>query len=283
MAEDNPLQRVLQSTQTAIMGVLNLTPDSFSDGGRYTQLEEALKHTRQMVSDGVDIIDIGGESTRPGAKEVSVDEELDRVIPVLQAVRDEFPEVAVSVDTSKPEVMSEALQCGAHMINDVNALQVEGAIELIAKSNAYVCLMHMQGQPRIMQNNPEYNDVVSEVGDFLAVRANECIKQGVNENRIVLDPGIGFGKTLEHNLALLSALPKLTKLKYPVLIGVSRKSMIQHALGREVEERLAASVALAVQAAANGAKIIRVHDVRETSDAISITEMVNDFATSDLI
>lgn len=275
MVTENLIESVLSSTQAAVMGVLNLTPDSFSDGGRFTTVELALKHARQMVQDGVDIIDIGGESTRPGAADVSVNEELQRVIPVLQAIRNELPDVAVSVDTSKVEVMERALAEGAHMINDVNALQAEGAKELLAQSNAHVCLMHMKGKPRTMQQSPKYDDVVSEVYGFLQQQADDCIEAGISSKRIVLDPGIGFGKTLDHNLALLSALTKLVQMQYPVLVGVSRKSLIQHALDRDVDQRLAASLGLAVQATLKGAKILRVHDVRETYDAIRIVEMVN--------
>ena len=277
MNTHNLLQDVLEGTQTAIMGVLNLTPDSFSDGGCFVETDLALEHAVNMVQHGAQIIDLGGESTRPGAQDVSVDEELQRVIPVLQALRQELPDIAISVDTSKPQVMNEALMSGVHMINDVNALQAEGAVDLLSASNAFVCLMHMQGQPRTMQHNPEYHNVVSEVCDFLSGRADVCIQAGIDAKRIILDPGIGFGKTLEHNLALLASLPELNALSHQVLIGVSRKSLIQKALGREVDERLAASIGLAVQAALNGAKVLRVHDVQETHDAIRIVEMVNKY------
>lgn len=278
MSTSNPLHTVLKSTQTVIMGVLNLTPDSFSDGGRFTTVELAVKHAKGMLQDGADIIDVGGESTRPGAQKVSIEEELERVIPVLKALRQELPEVPISIDTSKPGVMREALKAGAHMINDVNALQSKESLEVVASSNAYVCLMHKQGDANTMQQNPVYKDVISEVCNFLSKRANACLQVGVDASRIILDPGIGFGKTLEHNLTLLSAMPELLKMQYPILIGVSRKSLIQHALGREVGERLAASIALTVQAALKGAKILRVHDVRETYDAIRIVEMVDNAA-----
>ncbi|MFO8153022.1 dihydropteroate synthase [Thioalkalivibrio sp.] len=253
-----------------VMGVLNVTPDSFSDGGRHAGMESALAHARGMVASGAGIIDVGGESTRPGAGPVPLQEELDRVIPVLERLRREL-DVVLSIDTSKPAVMQAALDAGAGMINDVNGLRAPGAMEVVASGTAAVCVMHMQGQPRSMQERPHYADVVAEVADFLVGQAQALVSGGVARERIVLDPGFGFGKALEHNLALFRSLPALAALGYPLLVGVSRKSMIGALLGgRPVTERLAGSVTAAVLAARAGARILRVHDVRETVDALMI-------------
>ncbi len=259
-----PLDRPL------IMGVLNVTPDSFSDGGRFAGRESAIAHARRLVADGADIIDVGGESTRPGAEPVPLDEELERVIPVIAALHTEV-DVAVSVDTSKPEVMRAAVAAGAGMINDVNGLRAPGAMDVAAGSGAAVCVMHMQGSPRSMQKQPQYRDVVAEVVAFLSGQTEALLARGVASDRIVLDPGFGFGKTLEHNIALFRGLSALAALGYPVLVGVSRKSLIGSLLGnRPVTDRLMGSVAAAMLAAHAGASILRVHDVRETADSLAI-------------
>lgn len=256
------------------MGIVNVTPDSFSDGGRFNSVDAAVEHGLQLVEEGADILDIGGESTRPGAETVTVEQELDRVIPVIEKLvqQNDSP---ISIDTSKPQVMQAAIAAGAAMVNDVRALQTSGAIESVADSAVYVCLMHMQQQPQTMQQNPSYKNVVQEVVEFLKQRSQICEKHGISRDRIIVDPGIGFGKTIEHNLALLKAVPELAEqTDSEVLIGVSRKSMIDHLLNREVDQRMAASVGLAVQAALNGAKIVRVHDVRASFDAIRCVEAV---------
>lgn len=252
-----------------IMGVLNVTPDSFSDGGLWTDPERALRHAVDMVDEGADIIDVGGESTRPGAEDVSTEQELDRVIPLIERLARQI-EAPISIDTSKPVVMREAVAAGAGMINDVYALRREGALEAAASLRVPVCLMHMQGEPRDMQNDPRYSDVVGEVRDFLAGRAQACLDAGIAADRIVVDPGFGFGKSLEHNLELLRGLPKFTLLGYPVLAGLSRKSMLGTITGRGPGDRVAASVAAALLAVQNGASIVRVHDVAETVGALKI-------------
>lgn len=263
----------LDLSSPVVMGILNLTPDSFSDGGRYTDSDRAIRHALAMVKDGASIIDVGGESTRPGAQAVSVQHELDRVMPVVEALVAELP-VPVSVDTSKPGVMQSAISAGAGMINDVMALRSPGAIEAVRDAGQVaLCLMHMQGEPRTMQQNPVYGDVVSEVRDFLLERAGACEREGVARSRILLDPGFGFGKLLEHNIALLKNIDRLADEEYPLLVGISRKSMIGQLLGdAPVERRLQGSVAAAVIAAMKGANILRVHDVRETVDALKIVE-----------
>ncbi|MEJ2138802.1 MAG: dihydropteroate synthase [Gammaproteobacteria bacterium] len=258
-----------QHSEPLVMGILNVTPDSFSDGGRYVSVEAALLRARAMLEEGADIIDVGGESTRPGADSVTVDEELARVIPVIEALR-RATEAPVSVDTSKPEVMRAAAAAGASMINDVRALQADGAPELLAELGLPVCLMHMQGEPRSMQAKPHYDDVVREVLDFLLKRAQVCMRAGVAAERIVLDPGFGFGKTLEHNLALLAGLDRIVEAGYPVLAGLSRKSMIGALLGDPECDRLVGSVALALYAVRKGAYIVRVHDVRQTRQALRV-------------
>lgn len=255
------------------MGVLNVTPDSFSDGGAYFDRERALDHARAIWADGADVIDVGGESTRPGANPVSESDELRRVIPLVDTLAREG--MLVSVDTMKPAVMRAALAAGAGMVNDVRALQEPGALETVAAGNAAVCLMHMQGSPRTMQQAPDYRDVAAEVRSFLRARARACEQAGVAEDRIVLDPGFGFGKTVEHNCALLASLPDLVAEGYPVLAGLSRKSMLGSLTGRPVGERLAASIAAALAAIARGAALVRVHDVRETVDAIAVWSAID--------
>ncbi len=258
----------------AVMGILNVTPDSFSDGGRFIGREAALRRVREMITEGAAIIDVGGESTRPGARAVSVDEELARVIPVIEAVRSESDN-PVSIDTSKPEVMREAVAAGASLINDVRALREPGALEAAAALGVPVCLMHMRGEPRTMQQHPHYDDVVGEVLAFLEARVAACEAAGIPRSRLILDPGFGFGKTLEHNLALFRALPRFVATGLPVLVGVSRKSMIGQVLGVPVTERLAGSLALATLAVGFGAAIVRSHDVRETVHAVRMAAVVS--------
>ncbi len=250
------------------MGIVNVTPDSFSDGGKFLGRDQSIAHARKLIEDGADILDVGGESTRPGAAAAGLQEELDRVMPVLEAMRDSG--VPVSIDTQKPEVMKAAIAAGASMINDVNALQAEGAVEICAASKVAVCLMHKQGTPATMQQNPQYDDVVREVKSFLLPRAAACRTAGIAADRIVIDPGFGFGKTVEHNFTLLRELPALADCGYAVLAGYSRKSSLGAITGRPVDERLAASLAAALIAAQNGAKILRVHDVRETVDVLKV-------------
>lgn len=252
-----------------VMGILNLTPDSFSDGGQWTDPDSALRHAIAMVDEGADIVDIGGESTRPGAEPVPLEVEIDRVVPLIERLAGEV-DVTLSIDTSKPEVMKAAIAAGAGMINDVYALRQEGALEAAASLEVPVCLMHMQGEPRVMQQAPCYDDVVVEVRDFLAVRAQSCVEAGIPSGRIIVDPGFGFGKTLEHNLALLKHLPQIVALGYPVLAGLSRKSMLGAITARDTADRVAASVAAALLAVHKGAAIVRVHDVAETVDALKV-------------
>ena len=263
----------LELPDVAVMGVLNVTPDSFSDGGRFNVVDAARRQAARLVEEGADIIDVGGESTRPGSESVAVDEELQRVIPVIEAVLAETGAI-VSVDTTKPEVMREAARVGAGMINDVRALQDPGALEAAADTQCVVCLMHMQGKPRTMQQNPAYDDVVSDVAAFLEERRDACVAGGIDTARLVIDPGFGFGKTVEHNLALLRRLDELSQLGLPVLAGISRKSTLGAITGREVDERMPASIVAAAIAVQNGAKIVRVHDVAPTIDAIRVVQAV---------
>lgn len=265
--------RMLDLSQPRVMGVLNVTPDSFSDGGRFRGRERALARAREMVAEGAAVIDVGGESTRPGAPAVPLQEELDRVIPVVEAIGGALP-VPLSVDTQKPEVMVAAVAAGAGMINDVNALRAPGALEAARRAGVPVCLMHMQGSPRTMQAAPAYGDVLTEVRDFLLERARACQRGGIPRERILLDPGFGFGKTLDHNLQLLRGLTALVETGYPVLVGLSRKSMIGTVLDLPVEQRLAPSLALAVLAVWQGARLVRAHDVRPTAEAIAMAEAV---------
>lgn len=257
-----------------VMGVLNVTPDSFSDGGRNALKTKALLHARQMIHDGADIIDIGGESTRPGAEPVPLQEELDRVMPVLEMLVQEF-DTLISVDTRHTAVMKEAIARGAGMINDVNALQDDGAIALAAETHIPVCLMHMLGQPKTMQMSPNYGDVIQEIYQFLSDRKQACIAGGIDPQRIILDPGFGFGKRFEHNVQLLRELAALKSLECPLLVGMSRKSMIGLMLGgAPVDERLYGSISAAVIALMNGASILRVHDVAETVQALAVYQHV---------
>jgi dihydropteroate synthase len=255
--------------QTRVMGILNTTPDSFFDGGLWADQERALRHAIGMAEAGADIIDVGGESTRPGADEVSLQQEMDRVIPVVESIVRETG-TPVSVDSSKPEIMEAAVHAGASMVNDVYALRREGALEMAVRLEVPVCIMHMQGEPREMQRAPRYDDVVSDVTGFLVERARVCEAAGIPHGRIVIDPGFGFGKTLEHNLELFRAIPRFCETGYPVLVGVSRKTMLGSLTSRPVEELAAASVGAAVLAAQNGAAIVRVHDVAETVDALKV-------------
>ncbi|VAX13942.1 Dihydropteroate synthase [hydrothermal vent metagenome] len=265
--------RSLDLSHPRIMGILNITPDSFSDGGRFFNTDDALRQVEKMLAEGADIIDIGGESTRPGAQTVSVDQELARVIPLIERLRAES-EAFISVDTSKATVMREAVAAGADIINDVCALREHEAVETAAVLQTPVCLMHMQGEPRNMQHQPEYQDVVVEVTAFLEARIDACEKAGIAREQIIIDPGFGFGKTLAHNLALFRQLPDLQSFGLPILVGVSRKSMIDAVLDIPVQERMPASVALAGLAVWLGASIIRTHDVRETFDAVKMCHAV---------
>ena len=265
--------RKLDLSRPAVMGILNVTPDSFSDGGVFLSRENAIAHARRMAEEGADIIDVGGESTRPGAQPVSAQEEMDRVIPVIEALRGKIS-LPISIDTSKPEVMRAAVAAGAGFINDVRALRDEGALEAAASLHVPVCLMHMQGEPRRMQENPRYRDAVSDIGDFLRARLQAAQAAGIPAQRLVIDPGFGFGKTLEHNLELLRGLKKLQSLGAPILAGLSRKSLIGKALGLPVEGRLYASVALALMAVQNGARLVRVHDVGPTVEALRMMQAV---------
>ena len=255
------------------MGILNITPDSFSDGGIFLSPEKAIAQALRMAEEGADIVDVGGESTRPGARSVSVQEELDRVLPVVEALHGRIP-LPISIDTSKPEVMRAAVVAGAGFINDVRALREPGALEAAAQLEVPVCLMHMRGEPRTMQDEPCYADVVGEVRDFLGQRRDACLEAGIPASRLVIDPGFGFGKTLQHNIELLRGLKKLGNLGLPVLAGLSRKSMIGKALGLPVEQRLHASVALALMAVQQGARIVRVHDVGPTVEALRMMQAV---------
>jgi len=255
------------------MGVLNVTPDSFFDGGRYADRQRALDHAHRMLDDGAAIIDIGGESTRPGAAPTAVAEELDRVLPLFEALRADCDArgVPLSVDTRKPAVMRAAIAAGASMVNDIGALRADGALDAVAKSGVAVCLMHMQGEPLTMQKNAAYeDDVVAVVAAFLSERAQACEQAGIARGRIAIDPGFGFGKTLAHNLELLRRLPEIVALGYPVVAGLSRKSTIGTLTGRPVEERGAGSLAAALAVVARGASLVRVHDVRETVDALNV-------------
>lgn len=256
-----------------VMGVLNVTPDSFSDGGRFAGRDDALRQAEAMIAAGAAIIDVGGESTRPGAAAVAEAEECERVVPVIEALRG-VTDCAISVDTSKPAVMRAAVSAGAAMINDVRALRADGALEAAAALGATVCLMHMQGQPRTMQHAPYYDQVTREVGEFLGERREACIAAGIPRGHIVLDPGFGFGKSVAHNVELLANLRQLAALGQPLLVGLSRKSTLGALTGREVDDRLAASIAAAVIAVLNGALIVRVHDVKETVDALKVAQAV---------
>lgn len=259
----------MSGARPLVMGILNVTPDSFSDGGRFFSLDAALSHAEQMIADGVDIIDIGGESSRPGAETLSVDEELRRIMPLLYALRDCGK--PISIDTCKPEVMREVIEAGADMINDINGFRAPGALTAVRESDCALCVMHMLNDPKTMQLQPEYADVVGEVTAFLQEQSNAMMQAGIARDRLCIDPGFGFGKTLDHNLALLKNLSSIGQaVKLPVLAGLSRKSMLGAITGKPVEQRLAASLAAALAAAAQGAAILRVHDVAETIDALAV-------------
>ena len=262
-----------KSTRPLVMGVLNITPDSFSDGGKYNSPEKALEEAKRMVAEGVDILDIGGESSRPGADKVTIEEELKRTIPVIKHLSKEL-NTPVSVDTSKAAVMKAAVDAGAVMINDINALRSPGALEAALESNVIVCLMHMSGSPQTMQTKPQYDDVVSDIIVFLRERANDCVKAGIDPQKLLVDPGFGFGKTMTQNFRVLNELTRFGTLGFPVLAGLSRKSMIGDLLDIPVAQRMSASVVLATLAAERGAAIIRVHDVKETLQAMRLVEAV---------
>jgi len=257
-----------------VMGILNATPDSFSDGGKFRTPKDAIAQAERMIFNGVDIIDIGGESTRPGAEPVSLQEELDRVLPVLEALKD--CGVALSIDTYKAETMRQALNVGADCVNDIWALRQDGAVEAVLENaDCGIVLMHMQRDPQTMQFDPEYEDVIVEVMKFLGERAQFLVQKGVNQNRIAIDPGFGFGKSLEHNLNLLANFGLFSKLTYPVLAGISRKSMLGKIIGKDTDERVSPSIAAAIMAADRGAKIVRVHDVPETVDALKLWDAIH--------
>ncbi len=255
------------------MGIVNVTPDSFSDGGKYFQRDTALAHAHLLIQDGAHILDIGGESTRPGAQPVSVQQELDRIMPVIEGLRD--APLPLSIDTHKPEVMSAALAAGASMVNDIHALQDTQSLATVAKSKAAICLMHMQGTPQTMQQQPHYRDVVAEVLQFLRLRLDACLAAGIARERIVVDPGFGFGKTLAHNLDLLRRFHEFSVLNVPLLAGLSRKSMLGAITGRTTDHRDHASVAAALLAVQRGAHIVRVHDVRATVDTLKVWNAVD--------
>lgn len=270
-------ERVLDLAEIQVMGVLNVTPDSFSDGGQFTTLSSAMARAEQMILQGASIIDVGGESTRPGAAQVSTQEELDRVCPVVEQLVKRF-DVVVSVDTSTPALMSESICLGAGLINDVRAFSREGAVEAVKRSSVALCLMHMQGAPVSMQKSPAYASVVDEVYDFLQSSAADIIAQGVRSDQLLVDPGFGFGKTLQHNMQILNSIDHFSDLGFPVLVGLSRKSMFSEILNKPVDERLFGSLSGAVVAAYQGAKIIRAHDVGETKDAMRVIDVMNQCA-----
>jgi len=262
-------KHVFDLKRPLIMGILNITPDSFSDGGQYLTLDSALKRAHQMIEEGVDIIDIGGESTRPGSDPVSADEELKRITPIIEALKKES-DIAISIDTYKPQVMKAVIDMDVAMINDVYALRQPGAIDIMKESNVGLCLMHMQGTPKTMQVNPQYTNVVSEVKLFLEARVNHLTLEGIDQSRIILDPGFGFGKTFEHNIELLQHLESFQSLKFPLLVGLSRKSFIRKILNSNSDDHLSGSLSAAIFSVIKGAKILRVHDVKETKSALKI-------------
>jgi len=267
-------KHVLSTDRSSVMGILNITPDSFSDGGDFFNFDKAIARAEAMVADGADIIDVGGESTRPGAESVSLQEELDRVIPVIERISKQLA-VAVSVDTSKPDVMRAAVAAGAELVNDVFALRREGAVEAVAELNVAVCLMHMQGEPRSMQEAPEYRELLREIIEFLAARIAVCAAAGIATDKIIVDPGFGFGKNDEHNLQLLANLERLQELQRPLLVGLSRKRTLGNLTGKVADQRVFAGVAAAVIAVRGGANIVRTHDVAATVDALKIADAVN--------
>jgi len=262
--------RTLDLSEPVIMGIVNVTPDSFSDGGQFFNTAAALNHAMQLLDDGATILDIGGESTRPGAPDVSLEDELQRVIPIIKAIREQS-DCIISIDTSKAEVMRQAIEAGADIVNDVRALQEDDALAVVAQyPDVAVCLMHMQGQPRSMQNDPHYDDLASEINDFFNQRIAACETAGIKQSQLILDPGFGFGKTLKHNYQILAQFNDYAQFDLPLLAGLSRKSMIGNLLNRDTENRLAGSLAGALIAAQNGAHIIRVHDVKETADVLGV-------------
>lgn len=269
-------KRVMNLDRARVMGILNVTPDSFSDGGRFPEIEDALRWAVSMADAGADIIDVGGESTRPGSDETSLEEELDRVMPVIEGITSRI-DIPVSIDTSKPEVMRSAVEAGASMINDVFALRREGAIDAAISTGVPVCLMHMQGTPRDMQMTPIYNTLPGDVINFLADRVEACVTAGLGRNLLVVDPGFGFGKTDQHNLEILAGLGQFADLGLPLLVGLSRKRTLGNLTGRSADLRAAGGVAAAVIAVQNGANIIRTHDVADTVDAIKLVNAVNQF------
>jgi dihydropteroate synthase len=264
----------LDLSRPNVMGILNVTPDSFSDGGVLSNTDKAVKHALKLLDEGADILDIGGESTRPNATPVALQEELDRVIPVIEKLVALGIGIPVSIDTYKPQVMQAALSAGATIVNDVRALQEDGALSVLANHDAGVCLMHMQGIPQTMQVNPSYTDVVDDVTHFLVTRATACVDAGIQKDRIMLDPGFGFGKTREHNITLVKELQQLATLDYPLLVGLSRKSVLGQVTGNDVDARLYASIAAAVVSAIKGAKIVRVHDVKATVEAMKVVTAI---------
>jgi dihydropteroate synthase len=274
MFEIKSKTKILDLSMPVVMGIVNVTPDSFSDGGQFDNFDAACAQVDKLVAEGAMILDIGGESTRPGATEVTLEQELTRVIPVIEYAAKKYASAAdkiwISIDTSKPEVMQAAVNAGANMINDIRALQLEGALAMAVTLQVPVCLMHMKGEPKDMQDAPEYQDIMQEVSDFFDARVHACLDAGIEREHILLDPGFGFGKTLEHNYQLLAQLPALHAFHLPILIGLSRKRMIGELLQREVNERLAGSLAGALIAAQQGARILRVHDVAETHDVLSV-------------
>ncbi len=269
--------KALDLTTPQVMGIVNITPDSFSDGGKYHQLESALRHVESMIEAGTAIIDIGGESTRPGAVDVNVEKELARVIPVIEAIRQRF-DCWISIDTSKALVMTEAVNAGADLINDVRALQEVGALDAAAKANVPICLMHMQGQPRTMQSDPHYVDLITDVNRFLNERIQACEQYGIARQQLILDPGFGFGKTMAHNYQLLAQLEQFHQFGLPLLAGMSRKSMISKLLNKPPMDCVAGSLACATIAAMKGAQIIRVHDAQETIDVIQVCNIVANYS-----
>ncbi|EOH0514508.1 dihydropteroate synthase [Vibrio fluvialis] len=271
--------KTLELDRPHVMGILNTTPDSFSDGGSYTTLDKALERAQKMIAAGVSIIDIGGESTRPGAPEVSLKEELERVIPIVKAIRERNQDVWISVDTSKAEVMRQSVAAGADLINDIRSLTEPGALEVAATAKVPVCIMHMKGQPKTMQQNPQYGDLMAEVEAFLLERMAACEAAGIARENIILDPGFGFGKSIEHNYHLLANLEQFHRFGLPVLAGMSRKSMIFKLLDKKPADCMVASVTCASIAAMKGAQIIRVHDVEETLEAMTIIETMNKNST----
>ena len=266
-------QFTLDLTSSRVMGILNVTPDSFSDGGHYSQTDIAVTQAYKFIEEGADIIDIGGESTRPNAEPVSLQEELDRVIPVIESLASKI-DIPLSIDTYKPAVMRAAIAAGASIVNDVKALQEAGAIEAVANADVAVCLMHMQGEPRNMQDDPHYDDVVEDVVTFLLDRVAICEQAGIQKNRLLIDPGFGFGKTRMHNITLIQQLNTLANTGYPVLVGLSRKSVLGQMTGNDIDARLYVSVSAAVISAINGAKILRVHDVKATVEALKVVTAI---------